>query len=156
MRQTNDAATIGMMATAAEKAAADSNGFDELLALVPLVKTAWAEGRVTRRERHIIFETARRRGVKPGSAAYRRLSEWLELHPTDEFYDSALSVLRSRWLRLGGEEKERRRFALLDDCTRVAEASGGSRNFPAGGAKICDEEIAAVKRIARKLNGAAA
>jgi hypothetical protein len=92
-----------------------------LVPLVPLVKTAWAEGRVTRRERHLIFEAATRMGVKPGTTAHRRLTEWLELHPTDEFYDHSLDVLQQRWQRLDAEEKNQRRLDLLNECTRIAE-----------------------------------
>ena len=126
--------------------------YGKLVPLVPLVKTAWAEGRVTKRERHLIFEAARRMGIKPDTAAHRRLAEWLELHPTDEFYDSALGFLQQRWQTLDADEKSQRKFDLLSDCARIAEASGGGKNFPSGGARICDEEIAVVKQIARKLN----
>lgn len=130
--------------------------YGKLIPLVPLVKTAWAEGRVTKRERHLIFETAARMGVKPGTAAHTRLAEWLELHPTAEFYDHALDILSLRWQSLDADEKSRRRFDLISDCTRIAEASGGAKDFPSGGAKICDEEIAVVKHIARKLDPTAA
>lgn len=126
--------------------------YGKLIPLVPLVKTAWAEGRVTKRERHLIFEAAARMDIKPGTSAHRRLTEWLELHPTAEFYDHALDILQMRWNALDADEKNRRRFDLLSDCTLVAEASGGTKNFPSGGAKICDEEIAVVKHIAKKLN----
>lgn len=130
--------------------------YGRLVPLVPLVKTAWAEGRVTKRERHLIFEAAARMGIKPKSAAHKRLAEWLELHPTEEFYDSSLEVLREHWQTLDADEKSRRKFDLLADCTLIAEASGGSKDFPAGGGKICDEEILAVKSITRKLGGSAA
>lgn len=129
--------------------------YSKLIPLVPLVKTAWAEGRVTKRERHLIFQAANQFGITPGTPAHRRLSEWLELHPTDEFYDSALEILRRRWQKLDANEKDRRRFEVLDHCTRIAEASGGASRYPSGGAKICDEEIVTVKRIAKKLNVAA-
>jgi len=130
--------------------------FDKLIPLVPLVKTAWAEGRVTRRERELIFEAARNMGIQPGSSSYRRLSEWLELHPTDEFYAESLRRLRGEIEKLPEEERTLRRLDVLSDCVNVAEASGGTRHFPAGGAKICPEEIAVVKHIASRLNGAAA
>ncbi len=126
--------------------------YAQLIPLVPLVKTAWAEGRVTKRERRLVFEAAQRMGIKSGSTAHQRLAEWLELHPTDDFYDLSLDILRQRWQRLDADEKSQRKMDVLADCTRIAEASGGSTNFPAGGAKICDEEIHTVKRIAQKLN----
>lgn len=127
---------------------------DELLPLVPLVKVAWAEGRITKRERNLIFEAAARMGVNPGSDAYARLLDWLELHPTEDFYESSLDNLRRRWEQMSPDEKDRERFSLLSECTLIAEASGGSAAFPAGGARISEEEIVAVKHIARRLGGA--
>lgn len=125
--------------------------YGKLVPLVPLVQTAWAEGRVTKRERHLVFEAAARYGIKPDTTAHTRLSEWLILHPTDEFYDSALNVLQQRWRSLNADEKSRRKSDLLGDCTRIAEASGGERDFPSGGVRICNEEIAVVSSIAKKL-----
>jgi hypothetical protein len=159
-------APVASVAASAAAACADYFGdadnetmmadYGKLIPLVPLVKTAWAEGRVTNRERHLIFEAAARMDIKPGTSAHRRLTEWLELHPTAEFYNHALDILQMRWKTLDADEVNRHRFDLLSDCTRVAEASGGTKSFPSGGAKICDEEIAVVKHIAKKLNATAA
>jgi len=129
--------------------------YSKLIPLVPLVKTAWAEGRVTRRERELIFEAAKNMGIEPESHSYRRLSDWFELHPTDEFYDESLRRLRGEFEKLPEEERTLRRLDVLSDCVNVAEASGGTSRYPAGGAKICPEEIAVVKHIASRLNGAA-
>ncbi|MBK7393190.1 MAG: hypothetical protein IPI64_07800 [Chloracidobacterium sp.] len=128
--------------------------YAQLIPLVPLVKTAWAEGRVTKRERRLVFEAAERMGIESGSTAHQRLTDWLELHPTEEFYDHSIDILQRRWQTAETEEKNRRKLDLLADCTRIAEASGGSTNFPAGGVKICDEEIAVVESIIQKLNEA--
>ena len=57
--------------------------------------------------------------------------------------------------KLPEQERALRRLDLLSDCVNVAEASGGTSRFPAGGARICDEESLAVKHIARKLSGTA-
>ena len=125
--------------------------YGKLLPLVPLVQTAWAEGRITRRERHLVFEAAARQGIQPDTTAHLRLSEWLTLHPTDEFYDSAMDVLQQQWKTLDADENSRRKSDLLGACTRIAEASGGARDFPSGGVRICNEEIAVVKLIAQRL-----
>lgn len=126
--------------------------YGKLIPLVPLVKTAWAEGRITKRERRLIFEAAARMGIEPDTANHKRLSEWLELHPTEEFYVESLERLNADWKNLPEEERVLRRLDLLSDCVNIAEASGGAKNFPSGGARVCDEEFAAVKRIAQKLN----
>lgn len=135
-----------------EKTTLDED-MNKLLPLVPLVKVAWAEGRITRRERELIFAAAQRKGIEPGSSAHQRLSDWFDLHPTDEFYTQSLERLREQIHSLPEDQRVLRRLDLLSDCVNVAEASGGESRYPAGGTRICDEEKAAVKRIASKLNG---
>jgi uncharacterized tellurite resistance protein B-like protein len=130
----------------------DAGEFEKLLPLVPLVKVAWAEGHITNRERQVIFKAAERFGVKPGTAAYQRLNDWLELHPTDDFYNESLELLSSNLQNLSHEDRTLLKLDLLSDCALIAEASGGGRGFVGGGPRICDEEIAAVKNIAQKLS----
>jgi hypothetical protein len=144
-------AELDKKADKADKVHRTNKDFDKLLPLIPLIKVAWAEGRVTNREKQIIFAAAGRWGIKPESPAYDKLSEWLELHPTDDFYNQSLQNLRTDWQRLDGEDRILRQIDLLSDCTLIAEASGGNSDFPAGGPRVCDEEIFAVKQIARKL-----
>lgn len=126
---------------------------ENLTRLVPLVKVAWADGQVTKRERHLVFEIAARAGLTPNSDAFKRLESWLEMYPPEDFYESSLEELRSTWQRLPKDERDRRRFNLLADCADLAAASGGSSQFVGGGARVSDEEIHAVKSIARKLGG---
>src|ERR671939_1609269 len=52
-----------------------------LLHLVPLLQVAWAEGGVSDRERDLIVEAARARGIEQGSAADRQLTSWLDTRP---------------------------------------------------------------------------
>lgn len=125
---------------------------EKLLPLVPLVKVAWSEGRVTAREREIVLAAARRSGIEPGSTMHERLLEWLDFHPSDDFYNSSLENLRRSWQSLADDERILRRLDLLSDCALVAEASSGNRRDETDGARICEEEMAALKRIAQRLN----
>jgi uncharacterized tellurite resistance protein B-like protein len=124
----------------------------ELLPIIPLVKVAWAEGRITNRERELIFQAAEKNGIAPDSYPFQRLSDWLELHPTDDFYLESLELLSEQWKNLPDEERTLRHLELLSDCTNIAEASGGTYRYAAGGPRVCDEEISAVRRIAEKIN----
>jgi uncharacterized membrane protein YebE (DUF533 family) len=124
---------------------------EKLLPLVPLIKVAWAEGRVTNREKQMIFEAARRWGITPETASHKKLSEWLEFHPTDDFYNESLQNLKSELQKLKPEDRFLLQLDLLSDCTLIAEASGGNSDFAAGGPRVCEEEIFAVKQITRKL-----
>lgn len=125
---------------------------EKLLPLVPLVQVAWAEGHITKRERQIILQAAERSGIKPDTPAFERLNDWLELHPTDDFYHESLELLSANLQHLPREDRTLLKLDLLSDCALIAEASGGGRGFVGGGPRICDEEIAAVKTIAQKLS----
>ena len=126
----------------------------KLAHLVPLVQVAWAEGRVTRRERALIQEAARLRGIEAGSAEFGRLAGWLDFKPTEEFFERNLRLLRAMLRALPLEEREESRHDLIALCARVAEVSGGEADFAGGGRRICDEEVEIVKRIAAELNRA--
>ncbi len=149
MQQVSNAGDDAAIASKKTKAMVDDS--DKLIPLVPLVKVAWAEGRITKRERELIFGVAGRMGIAEGSASHERLSGWLEFHPPDDFFLDSLERLNSSWGTLPEEEKNLRRLDVLADCVNVAEASGGTKSYPAGGRRVCDEEFAAVKRIADKL-----
>jgi len=122
-----------------------------LLALVPLVRVAWAEGRVTRRERELITRAARRLGVEEGGAADLLLSGWLKARPGEEFFEGAFAHLRSLLHDLPGDDGEELTLDLLRLCTLVAQVSGGNASFAAGGSLICGEEIKSVKCVAAEL-----
>jgi len=129
------------------------NGIDTNLKLLPLVKVAWADGRITKRERQMIFEALFDLGVDPNNENLKQILGWLELSPNDDFFRESLEKLRAGLDTLPDDERANEKYSLISQCTLVAEASGGNSNSPSGGKRICDEEITAVKQIARILNG---
>ncbi len=129
-------------------------GIADHLKILPLVKVAWADGRITRRERQLIFDSLFDLGVDPNNENLSQLLHWLELSPEEEFFQESLEKLRAGLENLDDEERAKEKYSLISQCTLVAEVSGGDPKFPAGGKRICDEEITAVKQIARILNGA--
>ena len=131
-----------------------NEGFADHLKLIPLVKVAWADGRITKRERQMIFDSLFDLGVDPNNENLNQLLHWLELSPKEEFFQESLEKLRAGLETLDEDERAKEKYSLISQCTLVAEVSGGDSNFPAGGRRICDEEITAVKQIARILNGA--
>ncbi|GEM_PF-1631205 len=130
------------------------NGIDDHLKLLPLVKVAWADGRITKRERQMIFDSMFDLGIDPTNENLNQLLGWLELSPKEEFFQESLEKLRAGLETLSDDDHANEKYSLISQCTLVAEASGGNSKFPSGGARICDEEITAVKQIARILNGA--
>lgn len=128
---------------------------DGRLKLIPLLKVAWADGRITKKERTLIFDSLFDLGVEPNDENLSLALEWLELTPSDDFLNESMQKLREGLEDLHPEERARQKYELLSKCTLLAEVSGGNSRYVGGGARICDEEIIAVKEIAKLLNGAA-
>ena len=118
-----------------------------LLYLVPLVEVAWAEGGVSDRERELIVEAARARGIEAGSTADALLTEWLTTEPSEQVFERNLRVIRAILAARPEAEREASRSDLLSTATAVAEASGGVLGFRA----VSPEERALLARISREL-----
>jgi hypothetical protein len=97
-----------------------------LIFLLPLVQMAWADGRVTRRQRKFIFEAARLHAIDEHGAGGRMLSEWVKRRPSDSFFELALRVIRNILHSLSPEAHESRKRELLEHCRRVAKGSRSS------------------------------
>lgn len=126
----------------------------EMTGIVPLVKVAWADGHITRRERQMILDSLNEMDIPGSEENLRVLAEWLDLKPDDAFFAEALQSLRNQIANGDRDAAAERKYDILSRCTLVAEVSGGSAGFTGGGVRICDEEIQTVKQIARILNGA--
>jgi hypothetical protein len=118
-----------------------------LLHLVPLVQMAWAEGGVSARERELVTEAARARGVKDGSDAARQLAAWLTDRPSEEFFDRTLRVIGAILEGRPVDERAASRQDLLGYVTAIASASGGLMGF----GKVSDEERHLLERINQEL-----
>ncbi len=132
----------------------DERAPDELRRVVPLIEVAWADGRITRRERQMIFDSLVDMNIPNSEENLRTLAEWLELRPDDSFFAEALHEIRNEIASGDPDAGTEQKYDIIARCTLVAEASGGEIGFAGGGVRICDEEIETVKQIARILNGA--
>lgn len=119
-----------------------------LLHLAPLVQIAWAEGKVTARERELILKVARLRGVEEGQPTYQKLAEWLDHRPSEEFFQGTLHVLRAMLMALPPQQREASQRDLVSYCTQVAAASGGIFGLSS---KISEAEQASLERVAAEL-----
>jgi tellurite resistance protein len=120
-----------------------------LLALVPLIETAWAQGGVSQTERHLIVQLARARGVAEGDAAHRQLEEWLTTRPDPTLFTGAARLVRAML------EKDVRVVTgnwtadeLVKHCEEVAAASGGVLGFIG---RVSAEEREVLARVAAEL-----
>jgi hypothetical protein len=94
-----------------------------LIEFAPLVRLAWADGRISQRQRAAIEEMAVREGLRTESPAGRRLRRWLERCPPEKVFDVSLSTLRAKWERLPLEVSEVRQRRFIRDCTLVARSA---------------------------------
>lgn len=118
-----------------------------LLYLMPLIQTAWAEGDVSAKERDLIVQAARSRGVAAGSAADVQLGRWLSERPSEEIFQRTLRAIGTILQARSQEERESSERDLLSLCTAIASASGGIVGFGA----VSEGERRILAQITREL-----
>jgi hypothetical protein len=121
-----------------------------LLHLVPLVEIAWAEGGVSDRERGLIVEAARARGIEPGSAADQQLANWLATRPAADLFEKTTRAIGAILEARPSEEREAARGDLLSYSMAIAAASGGILGL----GKISQDEQRVLARLTRDIEGA--
>jgi hypothetical protein len=120
----------------------------ELLYQIPLVQVAWANGKVTAREREWVLKLAGLRGAAPERPAYQQLTEWLENRPSDDFFQTSLRIIGYLLDTLPEKERQSARLNMVNFCTQIAVVSGGILGF---GNKISEAERAVIDDIAAEL-----
>jgi hypothetical protein len=118
-----------------------------LLYLVPLLQTAWAEGSVSSKERDLIVQAARSRGIEAGSPADAQLNLWLTERPSEELFQRTLRVIGTILQSRSPEERASSERDLLSLCTAIAAASGGIVGFGA----VSEDERRILARITQEF-----
>jgi hypothetical protein len=118
-----------------------------LLHLVPLLQVAWAEGGVSDRERTLIVEAARARGIEAGSPADEQLARWLTTRPADEVFEKSLRLVGAILQARPEQERQDSERDLLAYSTAIASASGGILGF----GKVSADEERVLARISQEL-----
>ena len=120
-----------------------------VLHLFPLVAVAWADGEISEKERAKIVEAARAWGVHDGTAADKRLTEWLTQQPDAVTTERLLRIIRDILQFRGAAKQEDYRSNITRLTAAVAEASGGILGF---GPKTSTAERAVIERISGELS----
>lgn len=97
--------------------------------LLPLVEVAWADGEADEREIHAALSTAEQHGIGRGSKAYALLETHLRKGTSKDGRKIWFYYAETLRKTLSPSQLEQFRKDLLDDCWRVAEASGGLLNL---------------------------
>jgi tellurite resistance protein len=119
----------------------------KLLYLAPLVQVAWADGQLSDRERDLILEAARSRGIDADSSAGTQLKEWLANRPSDEMFAKTMHVIGALLEARPAAERETTERDLLSYASAIADASGGILGF----GKVSAEERELIARITNEL-----
>lgn len=96
-----------------------------VLALVPLIAVAWADGELDAKERAAVLQAATRNGLDASGASYGLFEHWLAEAP-----DAALLARWTAYVRglCDGMDDDRRgalRQDVVGQARRVAETAGG-------------------------------
>jgi hypothetical protein len=119
----------------------------QLLHLVPFIHLVWADGAVSARERDLIIEAARSRGIAPGAPADVQLAKWLASRPSDQFFSDTLRAIVAILASVPDAQREASRRDLLSYSAAIAAASGGILGFGA----VSNEEREVLERIAQEI-----
>lgn len=95
------------------------------LSLVPLVRVAWADDQLEKKELEAILSAALSSGITKGSASYRCLESWLDQKPDDELNEAWLLYVKELTKSLSSVDKEIMKNGLLERARKVAQAAGG-------------------------------
>ena len=121
--------------------------------LAPLVQIAWADGRVSDRERTLLINVCRALGGAEGGSSSQQLNEWLDKRPSEAVFKTSLQILKSVIQVLPPENRRQSRIDILSLCVSVSEASGGIAGY-LGGQHTSHEEQKLIKRIAETIHDA--
>jgi hypothetical protein len=120
-----------------------------LLPLVPVLQMAWAEGGITPKERELVVQLARSRGIAEGSAADRQLNEWMIKRPDAAVFARAGRLIGAMLAAGTTDAATLSADDLVKHCEAIAGASGGV--FGIG--SISAEERKLLAAIAKDLKG---
>ena len=132
-----------------EELGIDKDNF-RVLALLPLVYVAWADGKMQGAERATIFRLANEMQWLRGGGE-QLLQKWFDERPSDEYISKGIALLNALGVSSQGPGAEvtsdvLQLITLM--CGDVANATGGYWGF---GDPISGAEQAALRRIAEEL-----
>lgn len=127
----------------------------KVVALLPLVQVAWADGTVQRAEAELIRSLATEHGMEEGDGA-RILETWLTEAPTRDFVNRGrrclVELARRDGADLGEELQPETLEQVVELCEQVARAAGGLFGILW---TVDERERAAIEQIARALRAGA-
>lgn len=116
--------------------------------LLPLVRLAWADTRISQNEFAALLKAAEDEGILYGTPSYRLLSRWLDERPSQQMIEAWTAYAESLASQLDQESLSAIRHATIEKAKRIAQASGG---FLGIGEKTSQDELNALLDLQRAL-----
>jgi hypothetical protein len=100
---------------------------ESLLAMrfVPMIKVAWADGKISDSERDAVLKAAESENVKPGTSSYLLLRTWLEGQPDEAVFVAWKEYIKELARQMPVESLAPLRERMTSLCHGVAKAAGG-------------------------------
>ncbi len=114
------------------------------LTLVPLVRVAWADGKIDASENAAILKAAAEHGIDAASQSYELLLSWLKQPPPTSLFDSWSIYVSGLRDVLSAGDFTTLRTSILGRARTVATAAGG---FLGLGSKISEAEERELKTL---------
>jgi hypothetical protein len=96
-----------------------------MLAVVPLVEVAWADGHVHADERAAVLAAADKTGFAKGGVDYALLEQWLAQRPPANLLDAWEHYIAGLCEDLSDSQRDQLKADILSQARAVAEAAGG-------------------------------
>lgn len=99
------------------------------LALVPMIRVAWADGKLEESERAAVLRAAKDAGLEESQPSYQWLLTWLEAPPDEELVKAWTEYVVALRDTLSPEDCQELAVGLLERAREVALAAGGFLGF---------------------------
>lgn len=116
----------------------------QALSLVPLVRVAWADGRLQPKEQEAIMKAAADQGIDPNHPGYDALKSWLKEAPSDILFNTWRHYVRELGMTMDKEDFAQVRAEVIWRAEQVALSVGGLLGL---GNKISPSERAELDKI---------
>jgi len=113
------------------------------MSMVPLLRVAWADGKMDNNERDALLQAAQAKGIAPTSATGKLLAGWLTTKPDESLYQAWHAYIQVLIAPMAPAQREALKEHLVDFARLVAEAAGGFLGL-ATVSKAEEEALAAI------------
>lgn len=115
------------------------------LTLVPLVRIAWADGKMAEAEREAILMAAANSHCPEGSLGYALLKSWMDQPPAERLFEVWQDYTRALCAALPEDARQTLHAQVLQRTRRVAAAAGGMLGIH----RISSKEDAVLQEVER-------